>query len=278
MKALFISILLIGGQFLFGQIKITYEVTYQPDSTQNRPLKELMSLKYFDHRSYFYSETKIQLDSIYDNLTIDYMKTGNIPEVGIKHNLNFEIYKEFKNKKFYEIQKISSRKFFFENENPQKMNWKINNETKEIKGYLCRNATISFGGREWNAWFTDKIPISDGPYKFYGLPGMILEISDLDNEYQFSTVGIKKYSEKIKLPKGLIRTTEKKFIQLKNKVIKDPALFVRESLMESKNVTMRDTSGNILTPKTLYQKITNESNAFRKTHNNPIEKGNIWLK
>ena len=57
-------------------------------------------------------------------------------------------------------------------------------------GYLCQKATCHFSGREFTAWFTQKIPVRNGPWKFGGLPGAILKVSDKDNLYDFECVKI----------------------------------------------------------------------------------------
>src|SRR5690606_34206944 len=48
------------------------------------------------------------------------------------------------------------------------------------------------GGRIYTAWFTQDIPINEGPYKFYGLPGMILKIEDTEKLFQFEAIGLEK--------------------------------------------------------------------------------------
>lgn len=74
----------------------------------------------------------------------------------------------------------------------REMNWVISKEQKRILGYSSRKATTIFAGRRWTAWFTDEISIPDGPYKFYGLPGLILKISDNTNTHSFEIISIQK--------------------------------------------------------------------------------------
>lgn len=74
----------------------------------------------------------------------------------------------------------------------RKINWEILNENMNILGYKAQKATTFFAGREWTAWFTPEIPISDGPYKFYGLPGLILKILDKTNTHSFEIISIQK--------------------------------------------------------------------------------------
>lgn len=68
--------------------------------------------------------------------------------------------------------------------------WNIGDETKEILGYKCFIATAHFRGNDWIAWFTPDIPLSLGPWKFGGLPGLILEIYDSDRHYIYEIKGL----------------------------------------------------------------------------------------
>lgn len=74
----------------------------------------------------------------------------------------------------------------------RKMNWEIINKHENILGYLAQKATTSFAGRQWTAWFTYEISIHDGPYKFHGLPGLILKISDNTNTHTFEIISVQK--------------------------------------------------------------------------------------
>ena len=58
-------------------------------------------------------------------------------------------------------------------------------ESKIIKDFKVQKATTSFAGRDFVAWFTSEIPIADGPYKFNGLPGPIMEIENQKDHYSF---------------------------------------------------------------------------------------------
>jgi len=76
-------------------------------------------------------------------------------------------------------------------------NWKIdNNATAIILGMNCKKATCHFAGRDYEAWFAPEIPISDGPYKFSGLPGLIVKLQDSDKEHVFELQEIKKVNNK----------------------------------------------------------------------------------
>ncbi|MDG4715415.1 GLPGLI family protein [Winogradskyella marincola] len=61
-------------------------------------------------------------------------------------------------------------------------NWEITKETKQIGKFICYKAlTKNFRGRNYEAWFTYDIPVATGPWKFHGLPGLILEVHDDKN-------------------------------------------------------------------------------------------------
>jgi GLPGLI family protein len=60
------------------------------------------------------------------------------------------------------------------------INWNIDNKAiKKINGYTCNKAITKFRGREYEAWFTTQIPINFGPFKFNGLPGLIISINSI---------------------------------------------------------------------------------------------------
>jgi GLPGLI family protein len=75
-------------------------------------------------------------------------------------------------------------------------NWILDDDTLTVTGYLCQKATCTFGGRNYTAWFTADIPVSNGPWKFGGLPGLILKVYDNDKLYIFECVHIEINMEK----------------------------------------------------------------------------------
>lgn len=86
--------------------------------------------------------------------------------------------------------------------------WKITNETKQIQNFTCYKATTAFRGNTFEAWFTPDIPINAGPWKWYGLPGLILEATDKDQSVVFKVEKVEKLTEDIPFPsKGLAKIT-----------------------------------------------------------------------
>src|SRR5690606_17295445 len=78
--------------------------------------------------------------------------------------------------------------------------WEITNEIKKIKQYTCYKATTSFRGNKFVVWFTPEIPINAGPWKWHGLPGLILEAADTDNSEIYILEKIEKLAEEIPFP------------------------------------------------------------------------------
>ena len=63
-------------------------------------------------------------------------------------------------------------------ENTPIIKWTFSKESKKIGTFNCKKATANFRGRNYNAWYTTDIPVSYGPWKLNGLPGLILEAYD----------------------------------------------------------------------------------------------------
>lgn len=92
-----------------------------------------------------------------------------------------------------------------------KMDWTLSAGEKNIQGYVCKKATCVFRGRAYTAWYSPQIALSEGPYVFGGLPGLIMEIYDSRQHYTFSLSGLHKVSgyNPIYLPSNHVVTTSR---------------------------------------------------------------------
>ena len=70
--------------------------------------------------------------------------------------------------------------------------WKLINQDTIMSGYPCKKATVKYAGREWSAWYNPEIPITVGPYKFHGLPGLVMLLKDSENVFSFIVNEVKK--------------------------------------------------------------------------------------
>ena len=85
---------------------------------------------------------------------------------------------------------------YYYSEKMPDFNWKIQNDTLRVCGFLCQKASCTFRGKNYIAWFARGIPVSDGPWKFCGLPGLILKIYDEHNDYIFECIEIENNKKK----------------------------------------------------------------------------------
>lgn len=69
--------------------------------------------------------------------------------------------------------------------------------------YIAISIFYLFSYLVWEAWFTTEIPLPYGPYKFHGLPGLILEVYDTKNNFIFSFVGSKNLNKEYDTTKFL---------------------------------------------------------------------------
>ncbi len=80
--------------------------------------------------------------------------------------------------------------------------WKLNKRSKTILGYQCNEASCTFRGRDYVAYFTREIPFKTAPWKFHGLPGVVLEVYSTDEfcKWTAESLEIKTYKKEIDLP------------------------------------------------------------------------------
>ena len=88
--------------------------------------------------------------------------------------------------------------------------WQLQRGDSVVCEYPCHKATTTFRGRTWTVWYTLDLPYSDGPWKFCGLPGLILHAYDSEGLFRFNCIGIEKgdgHDIKMKRPSsGVIDT------------------------------------------------------------------------
>jgi GLPGLI family protein len=83
--------------------------------------------------------------------------------------------------------------------------WKILNQIKEVAGFICMKAETvdTVKNQKITAWFAQDIPVMAGPERYFGLPGLILEldINDGDVVITASKVEFKKLTNEFNLKK-----------------------------------------------------------------------------
>ena len=206
MKNYFTLILLFFSFICFGQqenynYKFTYNVSVQPDANNSNLIDtENMSLFVGAKSSIYISPTKLIIDSARVAIKKrggSFYELTDIKQAHPKNKIQASIKKNYRNKDFIFQNNLMLKTFEFPRTKLPVFNWEITNTTKTLLGYKCQLATLTYKGRDYKAWFSTAIPIQDGPWKFYGLPGLIFKIADTQNHYSFTLKEIKKETKKM---------------------------------------------------------------------------------
>ncbi|KQT22320.1 hypothetical protein ASG31_03010 [Chryseobacterium sp. Leaf404] len=262
-----------------------YELNFKPKKDSAKMEKVITILDITDNnRSVYQDYTVISQDSIMKAEIEAMQKAGAFKDLSkmIKMpKISARVYKTYPSMKIQFVEKITSG-FTPANigyvEDP-KFNWKILSDKQKIGEYNTQKATTEFGGRKWTAWFSTDIPFQDGPYKFSGLPGLIVKIEDDAKNYSWVLQGNKKiqnyteysYIEGMMQAKGgkvseMPRDKfEKKFTEFK----KDPFATLRPML--TPEITSRTMPGMDGTVGDMIKKQEKQYKDFFKATDNEIE-------
>ncbi|MFY0631526.1 MAG: GLPGLI family protein [Flavobacteriaceae bacterium] len=102
------------------------------------------------------------------------------------------IYFNYNTDTIYSTAKFSSKEYLVAEKKPT-IKWILVNETKTIGSLQVQKATTKFRGRNYVAWYSLDYPLKFGPWKFQGLPGLIVEIYDDTNRYHWILRSIKSH-------------------------------------------------------------------------------------
>lgn len=248
MKKLVIFLAFFLGMAINAQNqRFVYEYKFVSDSTKKDESKtELMFLdvakkgsKFFS-RNLFVSDSLLQVQNKGGNRDFSKIKFGTI---GFKVEKSYPDYKViFFNRLDMDEYKVSDER---------KLNWKILQDKEKIGEFNAQKAIADFAGRKWIAWFVSDIPIQDGPYKFHGLPGLIVKIEDETKSHSFVLKEIKNLkqneewiSEEKKQRLGNLITLsqekyKKQFLDNRN----NPTKGIRQLMASGRKVMMTDENG-----------------------------------
>ena len=111
-------------------------------------------------------------------------------------------YKDFSINQYTEYTQLAwgTTSDYWYSESIPAQSWDISDDTLSIVGYLCQKATCHFRGRDFTAWFTPEIPINNGPWKFGGLPGLIMKVYDKDEIFIYECARIEQQDYNIYMP------------------------------------------------------------------------------
>lgn len=223
MKRFFLFFAIFVSCFHYTQdLKIIYDFKWKSDKNDNLYNSELTTLINNGQESYFEALSKFK----YDSLKTDMQNRGFRSFPSPKEQWKFQnlVVKDLKTKVTTTEQEIFDK--IYVTKYNCKPNWTILKEKNKFFGYAVQRAETVFNGRKWIAWFTNEIPVNDGPYKFFGLPGLILKISDSEENFIFEIKGLTK--EKSDISKrnrasSIVNLTPKQWNSFWEKYQKEPS-------------------------------------------------------
>lgn len=246
-KTSFLLLLLINCFFTLSaqNLLVQYEYRSREKLSSSNILENYTYLKIENLQSFFFSEGVYLSDSIIanskkNNTDVDFKSLPYDP-------LGCVIVKDYsKDKIKYYSYEFDDKEFIYE-EAPD-FKWQIENEEKKILNYDCKVAKTSYGGRNYTAYFTSEIPIQDGPYKFKGLPGLILEIFDEKMDHHFLVTGLLKNKEmdieNVLSRRKYVVTTKEKFLRFRESYAAAPLQRAIDLMHSTQIYEMKDKSGN----------------------------------
>lgn len=178
----FVFIFFLFCDLTYGQtFRVYYNLTYKPNKTDTIRKTRMDILIFNKTRSSFQPYEIMHNDSLF---AIN-REQGSVSDQGSIIINNLETMEST-------LKKIMVEQY--EYTEPAKLNWKLNptNEMQSILNVACQKATVEYGGRKWVAWFSTEYPFAFGPYKFFGLSGLILKMEDTDKDYVWIAKGIEK--------------------------------------------------------------------------------------
>ena len=265
MKKLLILSFLINFCFLFSQNKsFIYQLKFKPNSTKDSIAKEIYILDVKDGRSLFRTLKEKSADSTAQNSKrIGFITTSFKDFRSVSKDLNTKEIKKF----IINFQKLFTIKI------DDELVWEIAKETKENGGIKTQKATTNYGGRKWIAWFTNEIPLQEGPYVFHGLPGLITEIGDDQNDYFFNLVQIQNSDGKLYEKENALAISWKQYEKLAKDYYSDPTREINGKNSGTQPIRWVDEKGNELTPN--FKEMNEKEQKEIRLNNNPIELNHI---
>ncbi|WP_313214315.1 GLPGLI family protein [Soonwooa sp.] len=217
----------IVSQFASSQAtRFVYQASMTPDSTKLTEKKiEKVYLDVEGQKSVFYSENRAKRDSIMARMR----QTKNFDRSQIqdlRSIIDYSVEKDLAKQNLNFKQRIARDQYIYEEQIPN--TWKVLPETVKIGNYQTQKAEQNYGGRTWYAWFTTDVPLQDGPYKFGGLPGLIVKLEDSKGDYSFDLMESKKIAS-IQSPESRgqdISIKKEKFLAIQKKFQQDPISFM----------------------------------------------------
>ena len=208
-----------------AKLMVIYRVTYHEDTTQKaHEDNERMLLLIGNEVSVFKSYNHYRLNQIVrqkrQDGTLDaWRKSGE----GMRYmsKLLYSVYKNYPKGMITTTDAIQMTDHWcIYEEGMGGFQWEMQDDRTEIIGFQVQKAICNYGGRTWEAWFAEELPFDDGPWKFHGLPGLILQVADTQGHYRFELVSVEVPEEGTKVEfeeQDYTKTTKEAFLSVVSK-------------------------------------------------------------
>lgn len=189
-------------------LKCQYDYTYVEDTLSGRTARDWLVLLIGKDVSKCYSYYSMQVDSMFASPNRDRILHQQInAAIGSKtewphKRMKAYVYKNYPQGKMTVTDGLLLQDYIYE-DTLYAQNWVIQDSTKIVLGHECQKAVCHYRGHSWAAWFAMDIPITDGPWKLCGLPGLIMEATSEGNSHVFKILGLEKVSKE---PIGFSKT------------------------------------------------------------------------
>ena len=181
--------------------------------------------------SHFYSRNSVAREQIKDSVlaaggsyydVVDALGRSVYPNTRMK----YQIWKNLPSRGMLTFTDTNLKRFRYTEslETPQ---WTLAGKDSIIADYPCQQAETFYRGRHWTVWFTPDIPVSEGPWKLHGLPGLILQAEDSEHWFSFACIEIENapYKELAVPEKKYVDCTRKEYEDLVKLMWEDPYAF-----------------------------------------------------
>lgn len=181
-------------------LKCQYDYTYVVDTLSGKTAKDWLVLQIGKNMSKCYSYYSMQVDSIFASPDRDAILRQQInAAIGSKtewphKRMKAYVYKNYPQGMMTVTDGLLMQDYIYE-DTLYAQNWVIQDSSKLILGHECQKAVCHYRGHCWTAWFAMDIPITDGPWKLCGLPGLIMEATSEDNSHTFKLLGLERVSK-----------------------------------------------------------------------------------
>ena len=262
--------------------RFMYDYTFVKDTLdKSNVTKELMYLDISKNGSKFYSRDAFVADStMYATFEKQIKATGGM-NVSVSFNSTKRGAVKDKILKNYPKQEVIlesrvGRDLFYVAED-RKLVWKISPEKMKVGEFEAQKATTTFAGREWTAFFAPELPFQDGPYKFHGLPGLIVLLEDATKTHRFELKGVTKFTPLPEAPSqfnspakplAVNRAQYKKMFWDRRL---DPAKDMKQMLSSGATIIMKDKNGVEISPATRIKEMEQGAKEANAKDNNLIE-------